>query len=376
MTKYMDAKEAASEATVDDLKYHVETLKARAADAKEKTLVPDKELYPDKYNPDSDDFHAWRDSVEIYAGTMKRGMREALQSMRRHQVPIDEQEFKTMGHIIEYSVHSGLYSLLLQQTIGTAYMVVKSVGDDAGFEAWRLLHESEDPILPEDALDTDLDVSAMRRLQASTIKDVPALMVQLDVKANEYADTTDKQFSQETLKTNLHGMFDIETRRHMSQHAEEPYPKYKKLLQSYIKTTMGRNKNSKKGLNSVEEGTTGDDYDKSSQAESENTKDMEEKLENMAENLDALVRAGAPGGKGKGGMAHITCYNCGEKGHDSMQCTSPAKPNSHPGGKGTKGKNGGGKEPRGGCYICKGDHFRSDCPQAAGRGGKPGGWNK
>ena len=100
-------------------------------------------------------------------------------------------------------------------------------------------------------------------------------------------------------------------------------------------------------------------------------------------------------GKGKG-RGDIICYNCGKTGHMAKDCWASPKgggKGGKDGGKGNYGKMNYGKPtgnyfgksndkgkfggkgntkggPKGGCWVCGGNHYSSECPRMKGRGGK------
>jgi hypothetical protein len=115
-------------------------------------------------------------------------------------------------------------------------------------------------------------------------------------------------------------------------------------------------------------------------------------VDKFVNEIMALVK-----GKGKGGgNGDMVCWNCGKTGHLAKDCWAPPKGGGKMNGKGDFGKTNGNQYgqpsyqkgttyqkgkfgmkgagkggPKGGCWICGGAHYSSECPRMkGGKGGK------
>lgn len=230
-------------------------------------------------------------------------------------------------------IATGIYTYLIAFTTGDSNKIVRNAGSDAGFEAWRRLHNEYDP------------TSAMRRVtilglvqnppKVEKIEHLGAALEDWLSKKRQYEEFTDKhgqscKISEDSLMAAMYKLMPSSLEQQVMFYASD-YDSFEDLydrLVSYAST--------KHSLKMTDRPVA--------------TK----KADPNAMEVDALSK-----GKGKKGQPFSgTCHTCGKPGHKAADC-----------------KKGAGKSQSIECFVCgqKG-HFAKDCRNK--KGGKGHGGDK
>ena len=115
----------------------------RKGEVKEKSLLHEKDIKPDKLNKE-DDWRQWKADVEDYAEEALTGMKDVLEKIRNSDHEINEEWFG-QDHERWWGKGEMLFRFLRRYTGTEARRVIQGVSDDNGWEAWRKINQHYEP---------------------------------------------------------------------------------------------------------------------------------------------------------------------------------------------------------------------------------------
>ena len=296
---------------------------------------------------------------------------------------IGEKEGKYNKKVTEDSV--AIYRALKGLTDEEARDVVCGVKSENGIHAWKSLHNNFEPGLNSKKGRVLYEFANMVLKPSKNTDDLRMLLVEMETKIKNVEDITGEVVSSAHAKGVLVGIMDPITRQHTAMQQGENFDVLKKLVKEFVNNAGPRGG----GKAPMEIGALEADWNKQAYSPYE---DIDWNPGEESYDLSLAVLQGQ------------VWYNCGKTGHIATDCWSP------PGGAGKSsgkfgGKKGGGKNfgkgkfggkdqgkyggkdsgkgkfggksggkagkgkgngPATGCWICKGPHYASACPQNGG----------
>jgi len=334
-----------------------------------KEFVDIKQLRPDRLKS-PDEFRPWRENFENYCELVEQGVKEILKKISNGRGRMTETDFRDACGVKSFEeMNRRLSNALLAYTEGEAKRIVKTAGVGNGMQAYQELCRYYD--LKTDANENKMlsDLLGMASKPAKNLKEVRQLMVDMEARRAKIEELGGEVPKTKSLRAILIGLLDEETRRHIGEAiAAMDYHDAKKRVSDYVTVNLGVGN---KKDDDMDIGRCAPEKTVREEEKEEGSNDGGEK-EYTGEEWETYLCALK--GKGKGGAI---CFKCGKTGHFARECWSNKGEGKGKGGKGQpqqeepKGK-GKGKGPKGGCYICSGPHYQSDCPKGGGKGkGRP-----
>ena len=109
-------------------------------------LVDAKSMRPEVFEGSRQKIRGWSTRMKAFANSIAPGFRKAMVWAERHKGRISIDDFHEMDWAPAEEADAALFDMLMTTTDGEPQgMVAGAFGDEAGFEAWRVLMQWYDP---------------------------------------------------------------------------------------------------------------------------------------------------------------------------------------------------------------------------------------
>lgn len=320
-------------------------------------FLPTKSQVPKTFGKKESDWRMWQEDVATYLDTMEPGIAAVLKRVEKATTEIDSAWLLTNSDPAMVSKSCALHRCLRALTEDEPRMVVMGVRDEAGFEAWRLLHMRFGLATAAKQGQAMSEVMSVASKPCRTPLETRARVVELERRIRVAEEITGQQLDSNHAKSVLAMLLDPLTRAHTT-HLLGATTDYQALKRGVLEFAAN------------------------------NVAATQPKTDPMAMDIGAVQEQGkeeeedwddADGDEKLAAISASTqCLRCGGYGHIARQCPSQNKGKGKGGGpskgkgKGSgqhsqsnsdnKGKGKSKGAPQKGCWICQGPHYQDACP--------------